>query len=266
MPSVFQTPGALLLLALAAAPLAAQSVKGRVVDEKTRQAIASATVTLRAASGEVVAHDLSDRGGYFKLSAHAAGDYTIVVEPLGYAPAQRAVSLSPHQELVVPAFVLAAQAIPLDSISARGERAPDQRAAVGFTRSSMVLAAGRMAMLERQGATLMTAIRELSGVRIREFMTAGGQKVTCVEALLRFRSITGDERYCEPVVFVVDGVQIGSSDYLLRNMNLTDYESVEFLPPAEAGQRYGLEASSHGAVVLWTRGRGPHVDPERNGR
>jgi len=44
------------------------------------------------------------------------------------------------------------------------------------------------------------------------------------------------------------------------------FESIEFFTPAEAGNRFGMTASATGALVLWTRGRGPHVSESRNKR
>jgi hypothetical protein len=45
---------------------------------------------------------------------------------------------------------------------------------------------------------------------------------------------------------------------------MQNIESFEYLSPVEAGQQYGLDASANGALVIWTRGRGPHKSPDRN--
>jgi hypothetical protein len=37
------------------------------------------------------------------------------------------------------------------------------------------------------------------------------------------------------------------------------------VPAPEAGTLFGMEAGANGALVLWTRGRGPHRSPQRNG-
>jgi hypothetical protein len=72
---------------------------------------------------------------------------------------------------------------------------------------------------------------------------------------------------CEQLTFVVDGVVLDAESVkpILRSANVQDYESVEYLTPVEAGYRYGLGASS-GAIVMWSRGRGPHVSDARNRR
>jgi hypothetical protein len=51
---------------------------------------------------------------------------------------------------------------------------------------------------------------------------------------------------------------------LIRTPGLADYESIEYLTPVEAGHRYGMQASAKGAIVIWTRGRGPNASVARN--
>jgi hypothetical protein len=50
----------------------------------------------------------------------------------------------------------------------------------------------------------------------------------------------------------------------MRTFHLGDFESIEYSPPAEAAQKYGMDAGTYGALLLWTRGRGPHVSDARN--
>jgi hypothetical protein len=69
---------------------------------------------------------------------------------------------------------------------------------------------------------------------------------------------------CEPVVLVIDGVVTGDPHEPLRSFRLSDMESVELLQPTDAGLQYGLDASANGALVIWTRGRGPHRSEARN--
>jgi hypothetical protein len=66
------------------------------------------------------------------------------------------------------------------------------------------------------------------------------------------------------VVVVLDGIVVGNGSELVSEMQLGHYESIEYLPPVEAGQRYGMEASAKGAIVLWTRGFGPHRSEARD--
>jgi hypothetical protein len=67
-------------------------------------------------------------------------------------------------------------------------------------------------------------------------------------------------------VAVVDGVMLGdgSSEFLYQ-LQAYDVESIQYLPPVEAGLKYGMQASAHGAIEIWTRGKGPHRSDERTG-
>jgi hypothetical protein len=131
-----------------------------------------------------------------------------------------------------------------------------------------------MARLERQGAKMITAVRELSTLRVREWMDPNGRTRVCVASLrsaptgLKIggtgaRGLSAEP--CEWVTIVVDGIGFGSGqEEMFRTLQVSDYESVEYLPPAEAARLYGMEAASNGAIVLWSRGRGPYVSDERN--
>jgi hypothetical protein len=68
---------------------------------------------------------------------------------------------------------------------------------------------------------------------------------------------------CQMVEVFLDGMAVGLAPELLQALPLMDLESVEFFHPFQAGQ-WGYEASIYGALVLWTRGRGPHADAARN--
>jgi hypothetical protein len=76
----------------------------------------------------------------------------------------------------------------------------------------------------------------------------------------------GGNAACDCVALVIDGIAIGDSESTVRTLDLAMFESVEFFTPVEAGTRFGMQASATGALVLWSRGRGPHVSDERNKR
>jgi hypothetical protein len=167
----------------------------------------------------------------------------------------------------VPAIVLTPEVFELDSIAAEARRSRDP-VSVGMTRAAHIVAAGRLALVERQGGTIYTAIREISGVRIEQYADQFGRQVYCVESRRRMVVFNEAESACHWVVLVIDGIVLGSAaaEETLRGVQLQDFESVEYATPAEAAQKYGMEAGTNGALVLWSRGRGPHVSDERNRR
>ncbi|HYW13441.1 MAG TPA: carboxypeptidase-like regulatory domain-containing protein, partial [Longimicrobium sp.] len=70
---------------LIAAPAAAQTVAGRVVEAETGQPVPGALVVLATPAGERQAVALADAQGRYTLRARAAGDYTVRAERVGFA-------------------------------------------------------------------------------------------------------------------------------------------------------------------------------------
>jgi hypothetical protein len=198
----------------------------------------------------------------------AAGRFEVSAGKTGYVPATLSFDFA-GQDTTIPAIVLVPQAVPLDPIDVTaGRREPPNQ--VGFSRPSMIVHGERMAMLERNGAKPITVVGEISSLRLRNMMrytTEGGQVIrnyVCISSLRRFMDMR--QRQCEPVVLIIDGIPVGDPYDGLRNMQLSDLESIELVPPVEAGYRYGPRAAGTGALVVWTRGRGPHRSDARDGR
>ena len=255
---------ALVVLAAAGAigPVAAQEIRGRVVDERSRQAIDGVTVGLYA--GDTLVDEAStDRTGFYTLRASQPGEYQVLAQAAAYASGSTRVTLS-DAALTIPALVLRAEVFELDPIeaNARGEQR-NIAAETDFSRASHVMAGARLARLESQGGRALTAVRELSGLRVTEYIQFG-QPVLCIESRQRMGGMN-EGSGCKWVVLVIDGIALGGDpQQTFRGFMLQDYESIELVPPAEAGFRYGSDAGVNGALVLWSRGRGPHVDPSRN--
>jgi hypothetical protein len=247
----------------------AQQIRGRVVDEQSRSALVESTVTLYAGADSTrIDRAGTAADGFFILTAPGPGQYRIIVERIGYSPAERDITLVDQRELLVPAFVLRSEAIALDTITARGE-ATRQSATidVGFTRASHLIAGSRLAMLERTGTTVDAAVRQLgAGLRVRDYHIPGMIRVlTCVELTRRLPSFrpSGDSNKCDMVALVLDGMTIPDPFHFYQDLRLRDIESIEYVPAAEAGLLYGMEASARGALVVWTLRRGPHRSEDR---
>ena len=253
----------LMLLLSSAAALSAQQIRGRVVDEQSRQGLGDVSVLLVRADSSVQQRVATDKSGFFVLKGLSAATFDIVIERLGYARERRTVTFE-SADLTLPAFVLRSEAIPLAPVEARAtsDRRTEENA--GFKRAHHVLAGERMLMLEQQGVRLLSAIRDLAaGVQVRETYPRGVYTL-CIESSRRMGSFNMRADVCDWVTIVIDGIEIEDPVKLLRGLSLHEVESLEFLPPAEAGQRYGMKASSTGALLIWSRGRGPHRGPARD--
>jgi hypothetical protein len=257
---------AALLVACAASTgmLQAQDIRGRVVDDATRQALVNATVMLVGRDSAMLQRAGTDANGFFRLTPKSPGQYEIVIELIGYAKDRRAVNFE-GAALVVPAFVLRAEAVQLKPVEATGTAAPNVEKAVGFSRSSMILAGSKMRTLEEHGIPFKSAVLETGSVSVKEYY-ARGQLVLCIQSTRRMASFNQAPGGCAWPVIVFDGVtlQPGDAEKIVRGLSVQELESIEFLPPVEAAQRYGMNAAANGALVLWSRGRGPYRDAARN--
>lgn len=103
----------------------------------------------------------------------------------------------------------------------------------------------------------------------------GERSYPCVESgrgPVSFRG--GRSETCNLVAIVIDGLDTGLGQdpgsmrealRFIESLDVADYESVEYLSSVRAGFRYGMHASAQGALVLWTRGSGPHRSEGRGG-
>lgn len=259
------------LLAALSGDAAAQTIRGRAVDNATRGPIADVAVFLRLPSGDTLTIATTAADGFFIVRAPSAGRYIVSLERLGYAVEEREVVVL-DGDLLVPAFVLKSQAVPLPAVDAAVTtgRAP---VTTGFQRSSHVVAGAQLARLERQNASVAAVVRGLPNVRMRTLPTFKNrelrvlQNYVCIESTRRIMAIPDPWRTapeCDPVVVVLNGVVGGDAHEMVRSINVADIESIELLQPAEAGVLYGLDASAVGALVIWLRGFGPHKSDERN--
>lgn len=81
--SLWTMAGALVLAAL---PLDAQSVSGRVVEHGTGRGVAFATVTVLDGAGQAAGYAQTDALGDYSVRVRAAGQYFVRAEHLAYQP------------------------------------------------------------------------------------------------------------------------------------------------------------------------------------
>lgn len=111
-----------LLVLLGASPLAAQTVRGTLVEQGSGRPIPGTFVTLLDAAGEQRAGALTDSIGRFLLQAPGAGSYTLRAERIGYSTTlSPPLTLRPG-EMREYRMVALAQAISLEGIEATGKK------------------------------------------------------------------------------------------------------------------------------------------------
>ncbi len=238
----------------AAAGLAGQAdpprISGRVVDLGTGAGIEGAAVALRSLRAgmedSIRAETVTDGAGLFRVERAGAGDYELTVTHIAYGTFRERLTLT-REDRIALRVTLSPTAIALDpvvvEVSAEDSR---QGRAQGVARRRVT--AEQLAPVARTGNHLVNALAQLvAGVRVRGGRSQPGQLV-CLE----FRgpaSLAGPG--CLTPIVIVDNVRQANGMVTLNTFPLTDIRSVEAIPPAEAGVRYGANSNA-GVIVIET--------------
>ena len=266
-PGVYRTD---LSVAVPAATITAtwrNVLTGRVVEDRSREPVVGAAVTLADSAGGTVTTAVSDEEGRFQFPHPGVGTrYGLKAERLGYAPVEGAIAFTRRDQLDVE-LVMAPRAIELDPIVVV-ERRHDYLADVGYyMRKDRGL--GRFVerdAIERYRPTRLTDIlRRQPGVTIQgEGMGQDVQFMGMTRAAgfvgnsLLGASGTGGLR-CRPSVYL-DGALVRpggdtSAGYVQLN-EVVDPELVQAIEVyrrvSEVPPRYGGMEAACGVIAVWT--------------
>ena len=210
--------------------------------------------------------------GILRFDRLAPGDYELAIEHIGYGRRTLSLRVEPGEEaridLSVPPLPVRLDPIAVTT-SALGSELRDRSSS---TRVDFV-AGEDMAFAQARAARVPDVLRAyFPSLEVNEGVYATIEnptleQIVCLESgrrLERLRTPPGvASPFCEMMVVVVDGVPISHSGQYLRGLTLDVLESIEVLHPLDAGLRYGQAAGNAGALLLWTRGRGPHMSSAR---
>jgi hypothetical protein len=240
-------------------------VEGRLLDAETGTPIGGAEVRLSPQDLRAI----TDAAGRFRFARVAPGATSLAVRRLGYEWESGPVEIAEAASMLLE-LRAAPQAVELDAVVVRASTA-EARMARAATQAPRVFAGAYLRLAEERTAQISEVIRQFPSLSIKEgrFETSDGVEYgLCVEssrALHRYAVLEKQTLlpWCESIAVVVDGVTAIRGLEQLITLPLWEVESIEFLPPLGA-LRWGQRAAVNGALVIWTRGRGPHRDPERN--
>ena len=184
-----QTGRAALVPRVGSTALPNGSVRGRVTDARTGQAIAGASVSLQGSAG----HATSDDNGRYRIVDVAPGTYTLAVSRIGYARVSQAVTVGAGEEATVDVALRATPTL-LDQVVVTAtkteSRIQDVPAAVEVVDSAALRASGAKTVLE--------ALRSVTGVADASY----GENFQSIQ--LRGLPRKGNEN--ETVLLLIDGV------------------------------------------------------------
>jgi hypothetical protein len=211
---------ALLLLFAAVQGVAAQQVRGRLLDQVTSRPIPAAVVTLFAADS-IVQRAISDAEGRWQLSPPGPGRYRIGARRLGFQPWISG-ELELTAETVLDSVVrMSAIAVQLDPIAARAAATRRNLEYNGFferQRGNFGHFISPDAIDRRQAARLTDLLSAVPGVQL---MTSGGGSAGATQIGLRGSSSGLEGGLCRPRVFV-DGLMYTRGDSRPVRVRSTD--------------------------------------------
>jgi hypothetical protein len=211
---------------------------------------------------------VTDAAGRFTLERLAAGAQVLEVEHVAYGRWTEALELGAGAESVVRGE-LEARPIALGALEVEAEQRREVLSPRVSATSRRVIRGADLAEAQRRGAQVAGLIRErFPGLSVIELASAGVTTGICVESNRRIMSLSPSQvSGCDMVPIVLDGVQIQDASTYLRHLRVDDFESIEFVAASDAQILYGMRAgAAGGALVIWTRGRGPWASERREPR
>jgi hypothetical protein len=224
--------------------------------------LASAEVRVAGGAPLITAED-----GRFAARDLDGGETELEIQHVAAGRIRQTVTLAPGHATVIE-LRLERSAIALAPLEVMAERAG--ALAARRTAARLAVAAGaQLAEAEARGASLTSIIQRFPGLRVavgRFTTSAGSSAGVCVTSTRPLASLAPRPAdWCEALPVYVDNLPVHDPVSFLRDLTIGDYESIELITAVEAQTRFGMEAAAAGgALILWTRGRGPHASSARD--
>jgi hypothetical protein len=213
---------------------------GQVVERHTQQPVGGAGIRMAGLETE------TDSAGVFRLADVAAGRHRLEVRRLGYGELSIDVDIKADGISRVLLSV-DAQAITLSPLTAEVLSHDSMRVrGTGYMRG--IATREQLALWEGSALRFADVLRTVfPSIRVRRADNVAGSDV-CVE----LRTIRAMGNQCLYPAVYLDGVPISNPGSLIASLEPRMIESVEVVPAAEAGVRYGTGAL-FGAMLIETR-------------
>ncbi|HUG39742.1 MAG TPA: TonB-dependent receptor [Longimicrobiales bacterium] len=235
------------------APVAAQSIRGAVVDDESSRPITGSLVQVFDQAGARVSASQTGSDGRFHVRLPNAGSYALSAERLGYG---WAVARSLHVrvgEVLELELRLPRLPIPLEPLTVRVERRLAHLERVGFYQRER-MGIGRFITAEdieaRRPLILTDVLRGEPSVRVLNTPDGAGHVIAFRGAHTMYLAMGHDA--CLPVV-VLDGTRLATAG----DVNLVHPENVaaiELYPSGNgAPPQFGGLGAPCGVIMIWTK-------------
>jgi hypothetical protein len=217
---------------------------GQVVDWSTGEPVSNAAIELPDADRRT----LTDPMGRFLFTRVPIGAHGVNVQHIAYGRYADSVLVRRDTELTVR---LPRTVVTLDPVivTAASERTRSARAR--GTRAN-ILAREEIARALPRVSSFTQLLRVMStpGLTVRDDVhyTDSGHRGVCIQA---GRSSTSGDR-CKMVEVYLNDIRLAQPEFQLDGLDPGSIEEIEFLPPLEAGSRYGTGAAN-GVLLIYIR-------------
>ena len=252
-----------VLALLAAAPAVAQgtrtAISGQITDSTSQQPLAGAEVVVVGTGGAVPTRGArADAAGRYTIAGLTAGDVTLRVRFVGFAPKERTVSVR-DGETATADFALVPRSTVLDQVVVTGTAGVTPRRAVGNVIESISADSVLQVAAPRN-------VEQLIGARTPGVIVLPSPGQVGSGAQLRIRSVGSLSLSNDPLIYI-DGVRMdantsrgpgqrgGGGASRLNDINPEDIESIEIIKGPAASTLYGTEASNGVVQIITKRGR-----------
>ena len=235
---------------LAAAPLPAQTVAGRIFERATERPVPEAIITAMTPAGRVMQRARSDTAGNFTIDLPRAGAYQLRAERLGFQSfTSQGFEIAAREQLKVD-LAMSTGTVELEPLTITSRAAPP-----------------RIPYLERAGFYERERLSPGTFMRQEDIQRSRGSRVSDVltrlpgarRGTLRGKQIvtisrsTYGARACPPSVFV-DGQPLMAAGIIDDVIHVEAVEAMEvYRGPAETPARFSSAESGCGVVVIWTK-------------
>ncbi|MFL5617389.1 MAG: SusC/RagA family TonB-linked outer membrane protein [Gemmatimonadaceae bacterium] len=250
-----------LLVALWVSPAMAQrtgaTIRGQVTDSANSRPLVGAEVYVATAAA--TAHGArTDASGRYTIAAVPAGDVTLRVRLVGYAPQERRLAVADGEAPVVD-FHLAQRLTQLDEVVVTGTGGATPRRTVG----NVIETISATDVLKVAPAR---SVEQLIGARTPGLIVLPATGQVGTGAQLRVRGTSSLSLSNDPIIYI-DGVRMdsdvsrgpvqrgGAGASRLNDVNPEDIESIEVIKGPAASTLYGTEASNGVIQIITKRGK-----------
>ena len=243
--------------AFAQAPSA--TVRGQVTDSATKAPLAGAEVYIAAQGGTAAIRGArTSTSGQYSLAGVPAGAVTVRVRMVGYAPAERRVTVTSGEAATVD-FPLSQRLTQLDQVVVTGTGGETQRRAVGNVIESINAA-------EVLKIAPARSVEQLIGARTPGVIVLPSTGQVGTGAQVRVRGVSSLSLSNDPIIYI-DGVRMdastargptqrgGAGASRLNDVDPEDIESIEVIKGPAASTLYGTEASNGVIQIITKRGK-----------